>query len=227
MKRNPLFDKQLLHFIIFITLTLCLFFSYFLIPKASQGHFLNLSTTIWLIITYLFAPLHQFYVLICWRLQLHHHTLTRTFGHLAIPLYVTIFYIIGLARLLLIIPLAISNNSTFHIPLPLNIILITTISLLAIYSTYSGFHYLGPIRLTGMDHFIQAYRYKPFIKKGMYRFTSNALYKFSGLMAIVPGLCTLSITATIFGLFTYLYVWTHFYTTEKPDMKYIYDKFHH
>ena len=218
---NPLFAKQPTHFLVlFIILIIALLTP--LIPTTMQGSLWRLSTLSWFWLCILSAVLHQFYVLIVWRLQLHHHLFTRIFKQSAYPIYVIIFYILGLLRFFTLICLSIANANTLYLPTSLNIILLIIITLPIIYTAYSVTRYFSFYRLPGIDHFDPSYSKVPFIKRGIFKYLSNPIYTFMSLTAFYPALIAYSSAALILALITYLYIWTHYLTTERPDFKYIY-----
>ena len=87
---------------------------------------------------------------------------------------------------------------------------------------YSVVHYFGMDRAYGIDHFDPAYRDKPFVKQGMFKYTDNAMYKFGFLILWSIALFTLSKAALLAAAFNHLYIWVHFYFTELPDIRQIY-----
>jgi protein-S-isoprenylcysteine O-methyltransferase Ste14 len=91
-----------------------------------------------------------------------------------------------------------------------------------IYTMYSVVHYFGIDRAYGIDHFDPAYRDKPFVKQGMFKYTDNAMYKFGFLILWSIALLTLSKAALLAAVFNHLYIWVHFYFTELPDIRRIY-----
>jgi len=84
---------------------------------------------------------------------------------------------------------------------------------LAVYLFYS----------VGIDHFDSSYGDRPLVKEGIYRYVNNGMYLFGVAIIWIPGLVYLSKAALLSALFTHLYIWVHYYCTEKPDMKRIYD----
>jgi hypothetical protein len=77
-------------------------------------------------------------------------------------------------------------------------------------------------RAAGADHFDSRYRSMPFVKKGIFRFTSNGMYLYAFLLfwAIAAGFN--SSASLIAAAFNHVYIWVHFYTTEKPDIDFLY-----
>jgi hypothetical protein len=93
----------------------------------------------------------------------------------------------------------------------------------AAYGMYSVLRYFGIDRAYGIDHFEpENYRNKPFVKRGLFKYTKNAMYKFVFLALWAIGLVFLSQAALLAAAFNHLYIWVHFYFTEMPDIQYIY-----
>ena len=87
---------------------------------------------------------------------------------------------------------------------------------------YSVARYFGFRRALGMDHFDPAYRTRPFVREGIFRWTSNGMYGFVIPVLWLPGLLALSKAALVSALFTNLYIWVHYFCTEVPDMRRMY-----
>jgi hypothetical protein len=187
------------------------------------GQFLGISTLAWLIIAIADPIIHQIYVWFVWRAELHFGLISKWFGKQAGFRYYTIgFSILFVSRLLTIIALAIANRNS----LTLNPVIAWVLALVAfvpaIYLFYSVRHYFGMERAYGIDHFDESYRSMPFVKKGIFRFTDNAMYLFGFLILWIPGLILFSKAALLAALFNHLYIWVHYYCTELPDIHYIY-----
>lgn len=87
---------------------------------------------------------------------------------------------------------------------------------------YSVARYFGLGRATGLDHFDLSYRTMPLVKKGIFKYSSNAMYTFAIPVFWSFGLLAGSEGALLLALFNHLFIWVHYYCTEKPDMDYIY-----
>ena len=77
-------------------------------------------------------------------------------------------------------------------------------------------------RAFGIDHFDASYRTRPFVRQGIFRFTSNGMYIFGFFILWVPGLWFASVAALCVALFSHLYIWVHYFSTELPDIRRIY-----
>ena len=91
-----------------------------------------------------------------------------------------------------------------------------------LYTFYSVVRYFGIHRAAGADHFLPEYRNKQFVRKGIYKYFSNAMYLFALFIVWIPGLILGSIIAILLALFNYVYVWVHYYTLERVDFQIIY-----
>ena len=89
---------------------------------------------------------------------------------------------------------------------------------------YSVTRYFTYRRAVGIDHFDPSYRNEPLVRHGIFRFTPNAMYTFGLLILWVPGLLAASAAALLAALFSHVYIWVHYFCTERPDMHHIYAK---
>ena len=188
-----------------------------------EGAFLGLSARTWLWLSILAPVIHQVYVVIFWRAELHYQLLTSWFGERAFFIWGLGFMVLFLARPVFIFGLAIANRGTLPIPSWLGISLSVLCIPPVMYLGYSVLKYFGIDRALGRDHFQpRIYRDMPFVKKGIFQWSSNSMYLFGFLLLWVPGLLLLSKAGLLSALFSHLYIWVHYYFTEYPDMKFIY-----
>lgn len=188
-----------------------------------EGAYWGLTTRTWLLLSVLIPVLHQVYVVIIWRAELHYQIWSSWFGSRAFFLYGLGFMILFLARPVFIFGLAIANRGTVPLPGWLGILLAILCLPPVFYLGYSVLKYFGIERALGMDHFQpQKYRAIPFVKMGIFRWSSSPMYLYGFLLMWVPGLLFLSKAALFSALFSHLYIWVHYYFTEYPDMKFIY-----
>ena len=117
--------------------------------------------------------------------------------------------------------LAFSSRNTLAVPDVLVYLLAGIIIPPVIYLEYSVKKYFTIERAYGIDHFDKEFN-KPFVKKGIFRYTDNGMYIFGLMVLYLPGLLLFSEAALIVALFNHVYIWVHYYTTERPDMKTIY-----
>ena len=186
------------------------------------GQLWGIDTTRWFWIAIAIAVVHQVFVWLCWRAQLHANSLTHILGDLAFPLYAIGFSVLGILRVVVVLVLAIANRDTL---LPESVVLkllAVGAAIPAAYLFYSVKRYFSFRRAFGIDHFDASYRSAPFVRKGIFRFTRNGMYVYGFLILWVPGLWFGSPAALCAALFNHLYIWVHYYSTELPDMKRIY-----
>lgn len=92
----------------------------------------------------------------------------------------------------------------------------------AVYTGRSIERYFGVKRALGADHFREEYRKMPLVKKGAFKYSSNAMYTYAFLLMWAVALLTGSQAALALALFQHAYIWVHVYCTEAPDMQLIY-----
>jgi len=215
-----IFEKQRHHF-----LALALLLAVTFLPLEGDflaGQFLGLSTLAWFMVAIAVPIIHQVYVWLIWRLELHFSLISRTFGEAGFLYYAVGFTILFVSRLIAIILLAISNRDTLPLNPTLAFLLSFVLFIPALYLFYSVRTYFGFKRAYGIDHFDQTYRHKPFVKAGIFRWTDNAMYVFGFLILWIPGLLLFSKAALLVAFFNHAYIWVHFYFTELPDIRRIY-----
>jgi hypothetical protein len=215
-----LFDKQIYHY---IALTLLVFSVYALADDtALSGQLWGVSTFTWLWLSIAIPILHQVYVWFCWRTQLKYSLITRIFGENGFKVYTIGFTVPFASRLIFIILLALSNKNSIALSPGFSYALSFLFALTSGYLFYSVRFYFGFKRAYGIDHFDESYRRMPFVREGIFRFTGNAMYTFGFLILWVPGLIFFSKAALLAACFNHFYIWVHYYTTELPDIRFIY-----
>ena len=218
-----MFERQIQHCLWLVLILAAVVAGYSLSPDALRGQWAGLSTTAWLIVAIAIPVVHQVYVLLVWRAELHHRLLTKWFERTrGFLVYAVGFALLFGARLLALIALALSNQGTLGWPPGLACTLAAILGIPWVYAVYSVLRYFGLPRAFGMDHFDPAYRSMPFVRQGVFRWTSNGMYGPGFLVVWLPGLIGLSEAALLAGLFNHAYIWVHYYTTELPDIRRIY-----
>jgi len=151
--------------------------------------------------------------------------ITKFFGDNGFKYYKVGFAILIISRPILIILLSISNSMTIDIGNTISYLASFFLIIPAIYGQYSVFKYFGINKAFGLDHFEpEKFKNEPFVKKGIFKFSSNGMYTFVFLFLWVPGIFFQSKAALLAALFQHIYIWIHYFFTELPDMKYIYGK---
>ncbi len=216
-----IFERQLVHLVALALLVGGLYLASS-IEGFATGEFLGLATVTWVWINIANAVAHQLFVWLCWRLELHAGLITRWFGKAAFRLYAVVFTILIVARLLVTV-LAYSNRGTLPINATLAVILGVLCTLPAAYLGYSIKRYFTFRRALGIDHFDRAFRSAPLVRKGIFRWSRNAMYTYGFLLLWAPALGFRSVAAMSVAAFSHIYIWVHYACTEKPDMKRIYE----
>ena len=215
--------KQSVHFLFLMVFLPLIFFLTKKDPYLIHGDLWTISTNKWFYFTLLIPILHQVYVLICWRLELYHNSISKTFGEKGFKLYKIGFAILILSRPISITLLAFSNAWTIGIPIELSYLFSFVLFVPAVYLFYSVKKYFGMDRAFGIDHFHpEKYKNVPFVKKGIFKYTSNGMYIFGFFILWIPGILLQSKAALLLAFFNHLYIWVHYYFTELPDIKTIY-----
>ena len=212
---------HLLFVIIFIT-ALQIFITYN--TNVMSGSLWGISTKKWFWIAIGVPILHQIYVWIIWRLELYQSTFTSRYGIIrSFKLYKIGFSILFVSRLIIIIILAVSNQDSILIISYFTYLIVAIITPVVIYLFYCVKRYFTFERALGIDHFDKNYN-EPYVKGGIFRFTGNGMYIYGLMILYLPGLLLFSEAALIVALFNHIYIWVHYYSTERPDMKVIYGK---
>jgi protein-S-isoprenylcysteine O-methyltransferase Ste14 len=187
-----------------------------------RGELWGIGTPAWFWLAVVTPIAHQVFVWFCWRTQLHAKLLARLLGKGAFAIYASGFAILGAARVTSIVLLSEANRDT----LPVNAIIPRIAAIVAAvpaaYLFYSVARYFGFLRATGRDHFDESYRTRGLERRGIFRFTNNGMYIFGFLLMWLPGLWYASAAGLCVALYNHLYIWVHYFATEKPDMRHIY-----
>ena len=125
------------------------------------------------------------------------------------------------SRLIAIIFLSLSNKDTLLVKPIIAYFIAALITPLIIYLYYSVNKYFKIERAFGIDHFDKNYR-EPYVKRGIFKYTDNGMYVFGLMILYLPGLLLLSKAALLVALFNHVYIWVHYFFTERPDMVKIY-----
>ena len=215
-----IFERQIHHLIVLILLLIGI--KSFLTGRLLEGSFIKVETSIWALLAIITPILHQVYVWFVWRLELHYSLITKWLGKKAFNIYAMGFAILFASRLLFVIALAISNKNSIHFNPAISIIISVLLLIPSLYLFYSVKSYFGFKRAFGIDHFDSSYSKLPFVRKGIFRFTDNAMYVYGFFIIWIPGILFHSGAAILAALFNHVYIWVHYYCTELPDIRRIY-----
>ena len=189
---------------------------------AWDGQYRGASTQTWFWLAIGSAVVHQGWVWLCWRLELHTQWLSGTFGPAGFRLYAAGFALAALARIVLLVAVATSNQHTLPVSETVLDVIATVLLVPIAYLFYSVARYFTFPRALDIDHLDPSYRTKPLERRGIFRFTRNGMYTFGLLLVWLPGLYAASKAALLAALFHHTYIWVHYACTELPDMRRIY-----
>jgi len=167
-----------------------------------------------------FPVVHQIYVWLAWRLELKCAATSKFIGFHG---YVVIFFVLFTGRFISLLTLAWLDRGSLNLNLVPLTILTILLALPGIYAMYSVKKHFGMARAAGADHFDARYRNMPLVKKGIFRFTSNGMYLYAFLLFWTIAVGLNSSAALAVAAFSHIYIWVHYYATEKPDMDFLYN----
>ena len=192
------------------------------IPGVLEGSHRGIPTSKWFWWSITEPIVHQVWVWLCWRLELHYKALSNSLGDWGFRIYAIGFAIASFFRFYTIVGLGLANRGSLDISQTLLNVLALVMSIPTIYLFYSVGRYFSYQRALGADHFDESYRTKPLERRGIFRFTRNGMYIYGFFSIWIPGLLLASKAALLSAAFSHIYIWVHYYCTEKPDMGRIY-----
>ena len=157
---------------------------------------------------------------LAWRLELQSAATSKTIGFHG---YVVVFFVLFTARFLSLLALAWVDRGSLNLSIIPLTVLTMLLALPGIYAMYSVKRYFGMARAAGADHFDGRYRSMPLVRKGIFRFTTNGMYLYAFLLFWAIAVGFNSSAALSVAAFSHVYIWVHFYATEKPDMEFLYN----
>jgi hypothetical protein len=214
------FHRQLWHF---LSLIILVYLTWkFANPTIQNNTWLSISSNTWFWLSVGFTIVHQVIVWIVFRLQLGWATLTKIFKSYDQYVWAIIFLPLLISRPIFIVGLANSTSNTLPISKPILIIIGIILIIPALYTLWSVLKYFKIMRALGGDHFRVSYRKMPMVDKGAFKYSGNAMYSYAFLLLYSIALFNVSQPALIVAIFQHIYIWIHYYCTEKPDMDIIY-----
>ena len=188
--------------------------------NVNTNTFVGISALNWFIIAMSIPLIHQSYVWICWRSELCWQSISNSIGFKG---YIVIFFILIISRLSAIVLCFVDYGSLYK-PGWFAWILAFILFIPGAYTMYSVKKYFGFLRAAGADHFDLKYRDIAFEKRGIFKWSSNAMYVFAIGIPFAFAVATGSKSMFIVAIYTYISIWLHYFCTEKEDFKYIYNK---
>lgn len=192
------------------------------LPGVAEGELWGLSTITWLWLSVASAVAHQVWVAVCWRAELHHGGLSARLGPAGFRLYAAGFALLSAARFATLIPLSVANAGTVDAPSGVSIGAGVACILLGTWVMVSVARYFSFRRALGVDHFDASMRTVPFVRRGVFRWTPNAMYVLGFALVWAPGFLSESKAGLLAAAFMHAYIWVHYWCTERPDMVRIY-----
>lgn len=219
---RKIFEKQAWHLLAWVVLGGLLYFESRRYVDLDITRIWGWSGATWLLASWILAVLHQAWVWFFWRLQLYRGQITSWFGPRGFLLFRVGFVLLALARLLAIVMVALATPGTLDMPNWLSVGLIAITTLFIFWGIYSVAVYFGVTRAFGADHFDEKYRKGTLETRGIFRYVPNTMYTVILLALYHPALLVGSRLGLLTALAHHLFVWTHYFCTERPDMKEIY-----
>ena len=136
--------------------------------------FLGISALSWFMIAMTIPLVHQVYTWLCWRSELCWKSISNSIGFKG---YLIVFFILIISRFSAVILCFVDYGSLYKPGWPAWILSII-IFIPGFYTMYSVKQYFGFIRAAGADHFDLKYKNMSFEKRGIFKWSSNAMYMF-------------------------------------------------
>ena len=184
----------------------------------NSNAFFGISVKNWFLFSMMTPLIHQSYVWLCWRSELCWKIISRTIGF---KVYVIIFFILAILRLSSI-GLCFADYGSWFTPGWMAWMVAILIFVPFVYTIYSIKKYFGFLRATGKDHFDPSYKNIPFEKRGIFKWSSNAMYTFAVAVFFSFAISAGSKAMFVFAAYSYIGTWLHYFCTEKEDFKVIY-----
>ena len=180
--------------------------------------FIRINALSWFMIAKSIPLIHQVYVWLCWRSELCWKSISNTIGF---KVYVIMFFVLIISRLSAVV-LCFVDYGSLYVPGWFAWSLSIIIFIPGVYTMYSVKKYFGFLRAAGADHFESKYRDIPFERRGIFKWTPNAMYVFAIGIPFSFAVATGSKSMFIIAIYTYISIWLHYFCTEKEDFKVIY-----
>lgn len=214
-----MFERQGLHLAMVALLVLAVAL---LGGRVSQrGDLFGLPATLWLWFSVGAAIIHQVYVMLAWRAELHHRALSTRFGRNTFVLYACGFADLALWRVAALILLAVANRDAWSLTLALRLSVSLVLLVPWAWLIVDILRHFGWRRALGVDHF-HPIRRPALVREGLWGLVENPIYTLGPLVLYLPGLLFNAPLALLSAAFQHAALWAHWYCTELPDMQRIY-----
>ena len=217
-KLSFFFKGQIWH----LGVTIVLFYigAQFVDLESNSNTFIGISALNWFIIAMSIPLIHQTYVWICWRSELCWKSISSSIGFKG---YLIVFFILIILRFSAVV-LCFVDYGSLYTPGWFAWVLSIIVFIPGAYTMYSVKKYFGFMRAAGADHFDPKYRDMAFEKRGIFKWSSNAMYVFGLAVPFAFATAAGSQSMFIVAVYSYISIWLHYFFTEKEDFKIVYEK---
>jgi hypothetical protein len=188
--------------------------------ESNSNTFIGISALNWFIIAMSIPLIHQTYVWICWRAELCWKSISSSIGFKG---YLIVFFILIISRFSAVVLCFVDYGSSYT-PGWFAWVLSIIVFIPGAYTMYSVKKYFGFMRAAGADHFDPKYRDMAFEKRGIFKWSSNAMYVFGLAVPFAFATAAGSQSMFIVAVYSYISIWLHYFFTEKEDFKIVYEK---
>lgn len=218
-----IFKYQGYHLLLYVVIGAVLYFATMQFPDGHRKIW-GLSTRELILLSWIFAALHQGWIVFFWRTELYLGKISAWFGRRGFLIFRIGFVTFAFCRLLLLIPISLSSAQTASIPRGASVALIVVTTPFILWGMYSVLVYFGVTRAFGADHFDPAYRNATLERRGIFKYIPNSMYTVVLLLLYHPGLFWHSGPGLVAAAAHHALVWVHYFCTEKPDLGEIYGR---
>jgi hypothetical protein len=218
---TKLFRRQGYHLVFYLAVGAVLYAAVIQFPEGDRRIW-GLSAREMVGLSWLFAGLHQGWIVFFWRMELQFGKIRTWLGPAGFTLYRIGFVAFAAGRILLLIPISLATAGTASLPRELSVALVIVTTPFILWALSCVYAYFGVNRAFGADHFDPAYRGGSLEKRGIFRYVPNTMYTVVLLVLYHPGLLWDSGPGLITAAAHHALVWVHYFCTEKPDMADIY-----
>ncbi len=169
--------------------------------------------------------IHQIYIWLCWRGELYFKALFGIFGDHAYQVFSIIFLLLVGIRFFSVFALCLADYQSLSIPFATRLIAEFILHLPAIYAILFFITLFRAREDSRRGSFCAGGESKQAVcAAGMYKYSGNVMYVYAGLIFWAAAILSGSKAGLIASAYMYATVWTHYFCTEKPDIKFIYSK---
>ncbi len=221
-RQRFLFEGQGAHALLLVLLAAVTIWFAYSLGQVFEGSWLGLPTVVWFYCALGVAVAHQVWVVVWWRLEFHTGACSRALGPRAFRIFAAGFAVLALGRIATVVGASVANADTLPIPLAIRWTVAGVMVLPLIWLMVSMRLYFGFDHALGADHFFEEHRHRGLCRRGIFRYVPNSMYTVGFLVLWAPAIAAASRTGMILAAFNQIYIWVHYFCTEKPDMRRIY-----